>query len=73
MTILKYATRFASELRSGIRENPTVEEMLAANAMLPEVDTTREFWVPGPEQAEGLAAIKDAGARAAIETAMFVA
>ena len=71
--ILKYLTRFANELRAGERENPTVEEILAANAMQPEVDATREYWVPMPEQVTALAAIEDAGARAAMETTMFVA
>ena len=69
--ILKYATRFAGELRSGVRENPSVEEILAANAMQPEVDITREFWVPSPEQAASLVAIEDVGARAAMEMLDF--
>ena len=65
--ILKYSTRVANELRRGVRETPTVEEMK------PEVDATREYWVPTPEQVTALAAIENAGARAASETTMFVA
>ena len=45
---------------------PPVEEILAANGMQPDVDDTREYWVPAPEQVTALAAIEDAGARAAI-------
>ena len=71
MKILKYATQFAGELRSGVREHPTVEEILAANAMQPEVDTAREFWIPSPEQAASLVAIEDVGARATTENTMF--
>ena len=41
--ILKYPTRFANELRLGVRENPTVEQILTSNVMLPEVDTAREL------------------------------
>ena len=32
--ILKYSTRFSNELRTGVRENPTVDEILDANKML---------------------------------------
>ena len=35
--ILKYPTRFANELRLGVRENPTIEQILTNNVMLPEV------------------------------------
>ena len=48
--ILKYATRFANELRSVITENPTIEDILAANVMQREVNTTRVYWVPSPER-----------------------
>ena len=52
--ILKYPTRYATELRSGIRRERaqyTVEQVLAAT-----VDTAREFWIPTEEEAaEGLA------------------
>ena len=44
--ILKYPTRFTNELRLGVRDNPTVEQVLQANVILPEVDTSREFWGP---------------------------
>ena len=48
--ILKYSSRFANELRTGVRENPTVEEILEANVTLPDLDATREFWIPTVEQ-----------------------
>ena len=48
---LKYPTRFANELRLGVRENPTVEQIFKSNVMLPEVDTAREYWTPSVEQA----------------------
>ena len=66
--ILKYATRFATDLRSGERENPTVQEILDANKMLLDLDATREFWIPTAEQT-----IENAWQRAAAENAMFVA
>ena len=42
--IPKYPTRFANELCLGVRDNTTVEQVLQANVMLPEVDTSRKFW-----------------------------
>ena len=48
--ILKYPTRFANELRLGVRDNYTLEQILEANVMLPGVDTAREYWTPTPEQ-----------------------
>ena len=71
--ILKYSSRFANELRTGVRENPTVEEILEANVTLPDLDATREFWIPTVEQTAALTAIENAAARAAAENAMFVA
>ena len=53
--ILKYV----NELRLGVRDNPTVEQILAANVMLPEKDTAREYWSPTTDQAIELAAIED--------------
>ena len=41
--------------------------------MLPDLDATRDFWIPTAEQIAALAAIEDAGQRAAAESAMFVA
>ena len=57
-----------SQVFDTIRKQATDgSEILAVDAMQPEVDATREYWVPA------LAAIEDAGARAAMETTMFVA
>ena len=47
--ILKFPARYAEELRRGVRVNPTIEQILEANVMLPDVDTTREYWIPTPE------------------------
>ena len=41
--ILKFPARYAEELRRGVRVNPTIEQILVANVMLPDVDTTREL------------------------------
>ena len=71
--ILKYPTRFANELRLGVRENPTVEDVLAENAMLPEVDVGREYWTPAPEQMIELLAIENQLVRDARQNAMFLA
>ena len=57
--ILKYPTRFANELRLGVRDNPTIEDVLAANAMLPEVDVNREYWNPTPEEMIELLSIEN--------------
>ena len=70
--ILKYPTRFANELRLGVRDNPTVEQILAANVMLPEKDTTREYWSPTTSQAGELAAIEDPEVRAMRGNEMFL-
>ena len=42
-----------------MRDNPTVEQVLQANVMLPEKDTVREYWSPTAEQAIELATIED--------------
>ena len=68
--ILQFPARYADELRSGQRGVYTVEQILARNVMLPEVDTAKEFWLPTPEQSaelEGLAARP----RAARETEFY--
>ena len=70
--ILKYPTRFANELRLGVRDDPTVEQILAANVMLPEKDTAREYWSPTTGQAEELAAIVDPEVRAMRGNEMFL-
>ena len=70
--ILKYPTRFANELRLGVRENPTIEQILTNNVMLPEVDTAREYWTPTVEQNIQLATIEDQAIRATISNAMFL-
>ena len=56
-----------------MREIPTVEEILDANATQPEVVAIREYWVPTPEQVTALAALEIAGARTAMETTIFMA
>ena len=48
--ILMYPTRFANERHLGARENSTVEDLLAENTMLPDVDVGREYWTPAPEE-----------------------
>ena len=56
--ILQFPARYAEEeLRSGQRGNYTVEQVLARNAMLPDVDTDREYWTFTPEQATELASL----------------
>ena len=72
MKILKYPTRFANELRLGVRENPTVEQILTSNVMLPEEDTAREYWTPTVEQNIQLATIEDQAIRATISNTMFL-
>ena len=69
--ILKYPTRFANELRLEVRNNPTVEQVLQANVMLPEVDTSREYWGPNADQVIEQPAIEDMELRAARANAMF--
>ena len=71
--ILKFPARYADELRAGVRVNYTVEQILAENVMLPEVDTTREFWTPTPEEAAELEAIAARPAREARKTQLFKA
>ena len=48
--ILKYPTRLKNELRLGVRDNYTLDQILEADVMLPEVNTAREYWTPTPEQ-----------------------
>ena len=43
---LKFPARYGEELRRGVRVNPTVEQILEANVMLPDVNPTREYWSP---------------------------
>ena len=71
--ILKFQARYAEELRAGVRANPTIEQILEANVMLPDVDTTREYWIPSPEQAAELAAINPRAAQDARRNEMFIA
>ena len=73
MKILKFQARYAEELRAGVRANPTIEQILVANVMLPDVDTTREYWIPNPEQAAELAAINPRAAQNARRTEMLIA
>ena len=46
MKILKYPTRYSTELRLGERAQHSVENILAENPILPDVDTAREHWIP---------------------------
>ena len=55
-----------------MRDNPTVEQVLQANVMLPEVDTSREFWGPTADHVIELSAIEDMELRAARANAMFL-
>ena len=71
--ILKFPARYAEELRRGVRVNPTIEQILEANVMLPDVDTTREYWIPTQEQAAELAAINPRAAQDARRTELFIA
>ena len=73
MKILKFPARYAEELRAGVWANPTIEQILEANVMLPDVDTTREYWIPSPEQAAELAAINPRAAQDARRNEMFIA
>ena len=70
--ILEYPTRFANELRLGERVQYDLAQILAANVMLPDVDTAREYWVPTPEQTEELNAIAARPARDARSNLMFL-
>ena len=69
--ILEYLTRFANELRLGVRDNYTLDQILGANVMLPEVDTAREYWTPTPEQNAELISIEDLEARTARSNELF--
>ena len=55
--ILQFPARYAEKLRSGQKGLYTVEQILARNVMLPDVDTDRECWTPTPEQATELASL----------------
>ena len=70
--ILKYPTRFANELRLGVRDNLSVGQILRANVMLPEVDTAREYWRPSANQEFELAAIEYVNMRAMSVNLMFL-
>ncbi len=61
--ILKYPTRYADELRTGVRNPANEEEVLAGLQILPELDAAREFWRPTAEEAEELATINPRVAR----------
>ena len=39
---LKFPARYGEELRRGVRVSPTVEQILEANVMLPDVNTPHE-------------------------------
>ncbi len=71
--VLKYSTRFANELRTGVRILYGVDQVLAANPMLPEVDTAREHWIPTAEQVAELNTINPRVAREARKTEMYLA
>ena len=70
--ILKYPTRFANELRLGERDIYTLDQILEANVMVPEVDMAREYWTPTPEQNAELMLIEDLIARTAISDELFL-
>ena len=56
---LKYPTRFANELRLGVRDNHELDQILQANVILPVVDATREYWNPTIEEQAALNVIED--------------
>ena len=70
--ILKYPSRYAEELRLGERIAVTVEQILAQNVMLPDVETAREYWVPTAEETAELEAINARPAREARAQQMFI-
>ena len=72
MKILQFPAKFAEELRSEQRAEDTVEQMLARNRMLPEVDTARVFWLPTAEQTTELEALT-ARPRGIKETEFYLA
>ena len=72
MKILVYPTRFANELRLGERVQHDLAKILAANVMLSDGDTAREYWIPTPAQAEELSAIAARPARDARSNLMFL-
>ena len=51
--------RLKNELRLGVRDNYTLDQILEADVMLPEVNTAREYWTPTPEQNAELMLIED--------------
>ena len=71
--ILLYPTRYAEELRTGVRNQANEEAVLAELQILPEIDTTRQFWRPTPEGAAELAAISQRGPRSVRRDEMFFA
>ena len=70
--ILKYPTRFANELRLGVRDNHGLDQILEANVIIPEVDTAREYWVPTIEEQAALNAIEDEAARTLLSNQLFL-
>ena len=70
--ILKYPTRFANELRLGVRDNHGLDQILQANVILPEVDTAREYWIPTIEEQAALNAIEDEAARTLLSNQLFL-
>ena len=70
--ILQFPANYAEELHSGERAEYTMEQILARNRMLPEVDTAREFWLPTAEQTTELEAL-NARPRAIKETEFYLA
>ena len=70
--VLKYPTRYANELRLGERILYDVDQILAANPMLPEVDTARDLWVPTPEQVAELNTINQRVVREARRNEMYL-
>ena len=63
--ILKYPTRYATELRLGESIEHGIAQILAANPMLPDVDTAREHWIPTEAGQTELDAIAQRPAREA--------
>ena len=69
---LKYPTRYATELRLGESIEHGIAQILAANPMLPDVDTAREHWVPTEAEQTELDAIAQRPAREARATQLYL-
>ena len=65
-------TRFANELRLGVRDNYTLDQVLEASVMLSEVETAIKYWTPTPEQNAELILIEDLDIKTARSNELFL-